>query len=188
LAVEASKKAGMSGVLLPRFGATVCSPSQILRIYTFVPRKDVEAAKKVMLALFLALAEKFPKDNEQYFLELEGLVEILHELDGRLLKLSSNMKADAGSGDLRGVKDAISKMRVKVAELQAEGSSLHGFGLRVITSPEAAEVPSTPALAEVLLSFGLIGLFAGLSAALSRVSFPGDRSPARTNPPEPPNL
>lgn len=168
LSIEVAKKTGVTEIALPRFGATVCSSNQLVKIYTFVPLKEIETTKKCMLTLFDVLSEKFPKANEQYFLEMGGLVKDASELDWRLHKIASMVKAAGLMQEFPGLSGVILKMQKKAVHLQAEGSSLHVFGLKIIVPPMAAAEPAGPTLPQTLLSFGLLGFFAGLSTALWR--------------------
>ena len=166
LAGEAAKKAGVPEAALPRFGATVSAPNQLVKIYAYVPRAEIQTAQKGMLALVGVLSEKFPKDNAQYFDRITALVNDVYQLDGRVLKFSPKAEAASMRAELQGIKGVVFQMRRDAAFLQSEGSLLHIFGLRVVVAPSVAQEPAGPTLPQTLISFGLLGLFAGLSAAL----------------------
>jgi len=168
LTAETAKKAGLPESALPRFGATVCYPSQMVKIYALVPLDGADAAKATLLALFQVLAEKFPMDNRQYFTRLARLSEQVAELDGGLQKISSGPGTAGTASEATDLKAAAERLRKDGALLQDEGASLHIFGLRLIAPPSTAASPSTPTLFQTLTGFGLLGLFTGLSAALWR--------------------
>ena len=156
---------------LPKLRTKVLHYTQLLRVSAFVPAEDIGKTKKVFDALVEVLSAKFPavpyfkkvvRLNEQakHFQESKRAVDLRLKntrLSPDMVKLAEEMDGLArGLSDIEGL----------AAKLKAAGGTLHAFSIRVVDPPEAAGSPAGPSAIQVLTAFALLGVFAGLAAAL----------------------
>ena len=169
---EIRQKAGLKeNAELPKLQAKVLHYTQLLRIYAFVPADQVGKTKGALSALVEVLREQFP--SLPYFKKVVKLNERINRfqeskraVDIRLrsARLSPDMARLAG--DLGKLADGLSDMEESTVRLRSDGRTLHAFGIRVVSPPEAAGSPAGPSAIQMLIAFSLLGVCAGLAAAL----------------------
>jgi hypothetical protein len=157
----------------PVFQAVVGYNSQLLKVYAFVPTDRVEATKNIFNAMVKVLNEDFPVENTVYFrktAELRGEVARVRDLQKKVdinlrrSRFSPEQARLAGEfADLaRGLCGALEAMEA----LRDGAQTLKAFDLRVMLPPAVSNTPAGPSRRQLLIAFALLGVFAGLAAAL----------------------
>ncbi len=156
---------------LPKLQAKVLHYTQLLRIYAFVPADQIGGTKEIFNALVGVLREQFPalpyfekvirlNEKIKHFEESKKVI----DLRLKSARLSPDMAKLAA--DMTELCDGLSGMEESTARLRSEGRTLHAFGIRVVSPPKAAGSPAGPSAIQMLIAFALLGVCAGLAAAL----------------------
>lgn len=169
-----ASESGLDGaVSLPKLKAGIGFYTQFLKIYAFVPAEQVERTKTVFYSALKVLNKEFPSENNDYFRQIDGLRKELklfqaerRELELKLERAKLSPVQAKLAGEIVKRSGAIGDLVVSAEKLRHDAQTLNAFNIRMILQPSVADIPAGPSRPQVLIAFGLLGLFIGLTAAL----------------------
>lgn len=168
------KEAGLDGTAsLPKLKAGIGFYTQFLKIYTFVPGEQVERTKTVFYSVLKVLNKEFPSENNDYFQqidilkkELERFQAVRRDLDLKLERAKLSPEQAKLAAEIVRMSRSIGELVGSSEKLRRDAQTLNAFNMRMILQPSVADIPAGPSRPQVLIAFGLLGLFIGLTAAL----------------------
>jgi len=169
-----ARKSGLKGPKdVPKLRAKIMYATQLIKVYAFVPSQDVERTKTALVSLLQVLNEGFSEEDASHTRRVSLAVEkaarlekAKKDMDARLDKAQLSPDMNKVSGELTAWTRDLSGMLREYWDVIQDAQTLHTYRIKMVSPPAVSDSPEGLSPLQVLIAFGLLGLMAGLSAAL----------------------